>query len=130
MATVYTAPVDGHRALLMQWSTAPDKGDVRDAFQQMTDFLDQSPTPLWVIVDVSANPRFPLSETITGAFWGPFRNKKLTEWLVVGANSTAHTIGRTLIGITRRDNIRWFGTMDEALAYLDGIEGTTPDGAE
>ncbi|MFN8378437.1 MAG: hypothetical protein U0452_07170 [Anaerolineae bacterium] len=122
MATVRTTPVENHRALRMDWDSSPDKRDVRDAFQQMTELLDASGQPLWVIVDVSSNPRFPLSETITGAFWGSFRNKMLLEWLVVGASGTAHTIGRTLTGITKRDNIRWFPTIDEAMAYLEQAE--------
>jgi hypothetical protein len=88
----------------------------------MTDLLSASAVPLRVVVDVSSNPRFPLSETISGAFWGPFRNQMLTEWLVIGASGMAHTIGRTLIGLSRRDNIRWFETMNEALAYLDAAE--------
>lgn len=122
VTTVPVTTVEGHHALLMRWGSAPEKRDVRDAFKTMTESLNASSVPLRVIVDVSSDPRFPLSETISGAFWGPFRNRMLTEWLVVGASGMAHTIGRALIGMSRRDNIRWFDTMDDAMSYLAGTE--------
>ncbi len=126
MTTVTVTPVEGHPALLMQWTSAPEKRDVRDAFKTMTEMLDASAVSLRVIVDVSSNPRFPLSETISGAFWGPFRNPKLAEWLVIGASMTSHTIGRTLTSLSRRDNICWFETMDEAMRYLVAAESGAP----
>ena len=117
-ATVSVTPIAVQNALLMSWEHRVDRDDVRAAFQEMTDYLNEASRPLYVIVDLRNNPMFPLAETITAAFWGPFRHPLLAEWLVVGSSPAARTIGRTLTGISRRDNIRWFQTMEQAEEYL------------
>jgi hypothetical protein len=122
MPTVTTQPMDGCRALLMKWERQPNKDDVRAAFVDMTALLNARQHPHWVIVDIMADPVFPLTETIAGAFWGPSRSPALAEWLVVGSSPTAQLIGSTLTRIARRDNIRWFATHDEALDYLRRAE--------
>lgn len=119
--TVNVKVMEGQNALLMTWQRDVDKDDVRSAYHEMMEHLNMTSKPMYIIVDIQSNPRFPLAETISGAFWGPFRHKMLAEWLVVGSSSLARNIGRTLTGITLRDNIRWFGTMEEAVAYLESI---------
>lgn len=125
MITVTVTPLEGRRALLMHWTKHPQKPDIRAAYQTMTECLGRSETALRIVVDVSCHPHFPIRETVSGAFWGPFRNPALAEWLVVGASGTAYTIGRALIGLSGRDNIRWFDTMDEALGYLSAAEAVS-----
>jgi hypothetical protein len=122
MTTVVVLPVTGHHALRMLWQHEPDRIDVREAFGHLSRFLDDAAVPLRIIVDITADPRFPLAETISGALWGPFRSKMLLEWLVVGSSNMAHGIGRTLSAVTNRQNIRWFSTMDEVMSYLAEAE--------
>lgn len=117
-STVSVTPITGRDALLLSWEHRVDKDDVRTAFADMTQYLHEARRPLYVIVDLRKNPVFPLAETITACFWGPFRHTMLAEWLVVGSSPPARTIGRTLVGISRRDNIRWLQTMEQAEEYL------------
>jgi hypothetical protein len=124
MPTVTAQPVEGQRALLMKWERQPNKEDVRAAFIDMAALLNARQHPHWVIVDIIADPVFPLTETIAGAFWGPSRSPALAEWLVVGSSPAAQLIGSTLTRIARRDNIRWFATFDEALDHLRRAEAS------
>ncbi len=110
----------------MKWEREPDSRDVRNAFVHMTTVLNAQQRPHWIVVDIKSNPAFPMVETIAGAFWGPSRSPAFAEWLVVGSSTAARTIGGTLSRIAKRDNIRWFSTMDEALGYLAHAELTTP----
>lgn len=110
--------LEDHRGLLMIWEHTVDKDDVTRAFHDLVDCLDSAIAPMYVIVDVRADPRFPLIETFRGALNGPFRHPNLSEWLVVGANSVARSIGSTLVSVSSRDNIHWFNTFEEALDYL------------
>lgn len=107
-----------HRGLMMIWEHAVEKDDVAHAFRDLVDCLDAAPTPMYIVVDLRADPRFPLIETFRAALNGPFRHPNLSEWLVVGANSVARSIGSTLVSVSNRDNIHWFNTLEEALDYL------------
>ncbi|MCC6565168.1 MAG: hypothetical protein IT298_05340, partial [Chloroflexi bacterium] len=78
-----------------------------------------------ILVDLRERPNFPLTDTLRGALDGVFQHHNLDKWLVVGSTSLAQTIGRTLSAITRRSNILWFKTYDEAIAYLK--QGETQD---
>ncbi|MGQ9910554.1 MAG: hypothetical protein ACUVS2_17135 [Candidatus Flexifilum sp.] len=117
--TVQIVPLEpDRRGLIMIWQREVDRADVTAAFRDLMARLDQATQSLYVIVDLRADPRFPLLETFRGALNGPFRHPMLAEWLVVGANSVARSIGSTLVSISGRDNIRWFTTVEEALVYL------------
>lgn len=117
--TVQIIPYEqDRRAVIMIWQREVIQTDVTVAFRDLVNRLDQSPEPLYVIVDLRADPRFPLMETFRGALNGPFRHPRLAEWLVVGANSVARSIGSALMSITGRANIHWFSTFEEALVHL------------
>ena len=115
---VTTTPIEGQPALLMKWPRSVDKESIRTAFRGIMDVLDATGEPIYVIVDLRDDPDFPMTETIQSAYWGPFRHHRLAEWLVVSTNVLGRMIGHTLATITRRNNIKWFDTMDEAMAYL------------
>ncbi len=119
--TVEVVPVAGYPALRMFWQHHIERADLQPAFQQITAALQQSTCPLYVIVDLSHDPQFPIVDTMMGALRGPFRHPQLAEWLVCGSNSSARMIGSLLTKATRRNNIRWFADEAEALAYLDKI---------
>ena len=92
--------------------------DVTDAFKDINHLLNISSEPLFVIVDIRSNPNFPLSATLNGALFGPYRNPVLREWLIIGSNPLAHMIERILSEVTGRKNVRWFTTDADANAYV------------
>jgi hypothetical protein len=118
LPTVHISQYETLPALKMTWETHVSSSDVSKAFLQITDALEEASTELYVIVDWLKNPKFPLSETINGALFGPYRHPKLRGWLILGGNSTARFITRTLINVTGRDEIYWFKNEAEALRYL------------
>lgn len=119
MSTSVTAtPIEGYPAWLLTWEHTIIPDDIAPAFRSLTRALDESTKPLWIIVDLRANPTLPILETFSSAFRGPFMHKNMGEWLVVGSNSVARTIGRTLSKVTNRSNILWMNSMEEAFNHM------------
>lgn len=104
--------------VLMKWQQDVETGDVADAFEQINTLLDESATPLYIMVDILSKPKFPMSETIMGAMRGPYRHENLTAWLVVGDNRMARMIEKVLASVTRRKNVEWFESMADALDFV------------
>lgn len=104
--------------IIMVWDHDVYKPDVQSAFAEITAMLDQTDKPIYVIVDLLSNPMFPVQTTVSAAMAGPFEHPMLAEWLVIGANSTARLIARTLTTLAGIDNIRWFKSVDEALNHV------------
>lgn len=113
---VTVTPYDASRALLMTWPHIIDKGSITTAFRVIMSALSNTSTPIPVIVDLRADPKFLMSETIMGAYKS-FNHPMLGAWLVVGANPRARMIGQALVTMTQRDNIKWFDTMEEMETY-------------
>jgi len=118
--TVTIEPIAGYPALKMTWQHVVRESDVARAFQQITKVLDTSHRPIYVVVDLLSNPRFPITLTVQEAL-GPYRDPMLKEWLVVGSNWMAKAIESTLARITRHKNVRWFHSEADALAYLASV---------
>jgi hypothetical protein len=121
--TVQVEVLEGSNTLVITWEHTVAQGDTAAAFRRVTDLLDQADSPLVIIVDLRNNPSLPINETFREALSGPFKHRMLEEWLVVGAGPAARGIGRGLSVITNRHNIRWYDSMDAALAYLYGQNG-------
>lgn len=121
ISSVEVTCLDEYPALKMSWQHKVNKSDLSPAFQKITQCLHQSNQPLYIIVDLSEDPQFPIVDTMMGALRGPFRHPRLAEWLVVGSNRAGKTIGDLLIKTTQRNNIRWFDSEAEALAYLESL---------
>jgi hypothetical protein len=113
---VTVTPLDDTGALLMKWPHIIDKGSITQAFRVIMSALVKANTPIEVVVDLRDDPRFLMSETITGAYKS-FRHPNLGAWLVVGANPRAKMIGQALTTMTQRDNIQWFDTIAEMETY-------------
>jgi len=107
------------RTILMAWAKVVTHLDVKEAFKEVDAILNKAEQEMFVVVDISTNPNFPITATVTGALFGPYRNPKLREWLIVGSNAMAHSIERTLANITGRSNVRWFTTQAEAYVYVE-----------
>lgn len=120
MTTITVEPVPDEPAILMSWEHNVTAQDIRNAFQQINILLNTSATPQYVIVDLLNDPRLPIMETVVSALSGPFRNRRLIEWLVIGSNSTGRSIDDMLSRVTGRPNVRWFDSHDEVAVYLDG----------
>ena len=125
-STVFVDAINNLPALRMVWRKDVLKSDVTSAFQQIETKLQNTDQPLFVIVDITAKPNFPLAATINAAMFGPYRNPQLKEWLIVGTNTMAKSIERVLAGSIGRKNVRWFETEDAALAYLENATQTKP----
>ena len=131
METLPTVAVEFHpdsRAIRMNWQNRVREQDVRIAFEKINLVLNGHGQPLYVVVDIRANPNFPLNATITGALFGPFRNPLLQAWLIIGMNPLARIIERTLKSVTGRSNVFWFSDDAEVQAYLEQ-QNSLSDGA-
>jgi len=121
MSTCTATLIPDLPAAVLWWAHDVKQEDVLPAFRHLDTLISMSEKPLYVIVDLREKPTFPLTDTLRGALDGPFRNPNLAEWLVVGSTPLAQTIGRTLSAITRRNNIRWYKTQEEAVEFLRGV---------
>ena len=126
MPSVDVVTLPGYPALKMIWQKQINKTDMKPAFHQITEALRRSRSPMYVVVDLRQDPQLPIAETMMEALRGPFRHPQLAEWLVFGANRSARTIGAILIRASKRNNIRWFDTEDEVLAYLNAVKNDRP----
>ncbi len=115
-ATITIEEVHPH-LLKMIWSAYIDGGDVRNAFSQICDYLEEVEDAVWVIVDITANPNLSLNNTVFTAM-NAQKMANLEAWLVLGKNKTAEVIGRTLSAITGKKNIEWFDAETELNQYL------------
>lgn len=132
--TVHVEDFGEFPAVKMTWQREVNYPDLSDAFRKIEEKLNNSVQPLYVVVDITRNPNFPLNTTVAEAAAGPYRNPKLVEWLVIGSNLGARMIERLLSSITGRHNVRWFKSEAEVTAYLQnqfpietGSTMSTPD---
>ncbi len=128
--TVRIESVEGYPAMVMLWEHTVRTADVQAAFKDITARLEAADEPTYVLVDLLKDPQFPLIDTITGALWGPFRHPTLKEWLVIGTNTLARVIARSLSNATRRNNIRWFNSYDEVYAYIQKMQPAEDEGSQ
>jgi hypothetical protein len=116
--TIKVTLLEHEPVIYFQWGHLVFRDDVRPAFEQIDRLLDASPDPIYVLVDISSNPQFPLTETVNAAIQGPARHPKLKGWLVVGKSNMAQIIGRSINALTGKRNIQWFETYADALAFV------------
>ncbi len=102
----------------MIWTKYPAREEVMLAFKQVNEILNASVLPMFVIVDIRSDPKFPVTATLSGALFGPQSNKKLRGWLVIGTSVTARFIDRTLVGATGRSLVDWFDDDAQVDAFL------------
>jgi hypothetical protein len=110
--------------LKMTWPHHIDDIEVKMAFQKIAEVLEQASEPLYVVVDVRQNPRFPLKATLAEAR-SVHVHPRLRGWLVIGSNWLARAIDRTLSSLTRRKSVQWFDSEDAVIAYLQAEQDRT-----
>lgn len=116
--TVELDDFEGFPAIRMVWQREVKYYDLRDAFRRIEEKLNTSTRPLYVVVDITRSPNFPLNATVAEAAAGPYRNPNLVEWLIIGSNRGAHIIEQLLSSITGRHNVRWFKAEADVIDYL------------
>jgi len=121
--TVYVELLDNAAAIRMVWERYVNSSDVSNAFKAINEILNQSESPLYVVVDIRNDPQFPLSSTLNGALFGPHRHAKLKGWLVLGTNPMARVIEKVLSSVTGIHNIQWFKQPEDVFAYLEQTAG-------
>ncbi|MBX3064138.1 MAG: STAS/SEC14 domain-containing protein [Anaerolineae bacterium] len=119
--TVQIDYLEGYHALKMTWQHNVQTQDVYTAFHKIEMELRKSDQPLYVVVDLLSDPRFPLKATVDGARVS-YRHPRLAEWLIIGSNWLARAIERALASVTNKRNVRWFDSEDAALAYLEKLK--------
>ena len=119
MKTVILEKID-QNSIRMVWQKQPRLVDIRAAFKEIEDHLNETNTPLYIIVILPPNIRFPVGQTVWEAL-GCYRHEQSQGWLVVGGNSLAKLIESILVRMTKRENVLWFESESEALAHLASI---------
>ena len=115
--TVWAERIEELDAIKMVWGKRIDVEEMRKAFSDVVAYLNRADAPQCVIVDVSSNPRFPIIDTVIHCLAGPFKHPMLNEWLVIGGNDGARTIGNMLMRVSGRANIKWFDDEAAFTAY-------------
>lgn len=92
--------------LLMHWTATPHERDIETAFHQILDNLDSNAQITHVIVDITANPQFPLDQTIHHALT-VHEHPCFGKWFVLGHTKMAQLIRNALVLLTHKDNIVW-----------------------
>ena len=118
MKTVTAKPIEHLHAIKMIWQHSAKTEDIIEAFEQITEYLGQSEELVYVVVDITSKPNFPMAVTINSAFIGPYGHPKLAQWLIVGSNQMARMIERTLSFLARRKNVLWFETEQAVMEHL------------
>lgn len=120
--TVRIEPIEGYPgARRLFWETHVQEVDVKPAFEALTAILEKAEAPVHVLVDLTRDPNIPLGITTMETLTGPFRHKKMGEWLVIGTNWRARMIADVITKVGLRQNIHWFDSEADALAYLAGM---------
>ncbi|MEQ8676013.1 MAG: hypothetical protein RIC84_22545 [Aggregatilineales bacterium] len=107
----------------MRWGSKPNTSTVIRAYESLTDKIQSTDAPIYVIVDIRADPAFPLQVTINNSL-RISRQQNFNQWLVVGSNRSARMISSVLNSMGTA-KILWFDTVDDALdsvAYAESVE--------
>lgn len=116
--SIHVSEIELYPAIRMNWEHVIHKEDLQPAFKAVVDLLDASESSLYILVDLSKAPDFPMVETTLEALRGPFRHPCVAEWLVIDAKRPARMIGDLLMRSSGRKNIRWFKREEQALNYM------------
>lgn len=119
MATITVQPLSAHpHHVLMTWEQHILINDVREAFRSILQMLNEADHPVFVVVDIRSNPRFPVTQTIAEAI-EPYRHERAIGWLIVGHNLLARSIERVLAAITQRHVVTWFADLESAINHIE-----------
>ncbi len=102
----------------MRWGSEPRVSSVNRAFDELTEYLQNAASSrITVIVDIRADPAFPLQVTGKRAL-SITRHPRFDQWMVVGSNRGAQMISNVLKSVVNA-KISWFDSCESALTHLD-----------
>jgi len=116
--TVWLDNLDGTPLIRLTWMGLVESGDVRDAFMDLSSYLDSTRRPVYIVIDLQYNPRVPIPETLTYALAGPVQHDMVRDWIMVGNSPATRQIARMLVRVTGQTNILWFGSESQALDHI------------
>lgn len=120
MTTVSVTPIEGFQfALRMHWEKAPIVPDINQAFDSIFRKLDTSEQKVFILVDITNNPRFPIAVTLSRASQA-HRHPNMGDWLVIGTNTMAKFIGTTISSMSS-SKVIWFDNEQAALQHLASV---------
>ena len=120
MATVTISQIDGFQyALKMRWEKSPTVEDVHAAFDEINTVLNSASQKVWIVVDISSDPNFPLSATLPRASQA-HRHENMGDWLVIGQNTIAKFIGATISTLSS-SKVIWFDSELAAIRHLASV---------
>ncbi len=102
----------------MTWPKYVTPEQVTQAFTEVGQHLSAAQHPMFIVVDIRNNPKFPVPTTLTGALSSAYRSKNLREWLIIGSSTTARFLDRTLATLTGLSLVRWFTDESAVAAYV------------
>jgi hypothetical protein len=117
---ITVSPIDGiSGTILMTWNGSPSYDCVQDAFREVKILLNASSTPQIVLVDLTSDPAIPTAPDSEGA--SAPHHEMLSGWYVAGGARWAYVVARVLEHLDSAENIRWFYSLDLALASLQSV---------
>ena len=106
-------------ALRMHWQRHPTEDDVRAAFEAIMTKLDSSDRKVYILVDITSKPRFPMALTVSLSSLA-HRHPSMGDWLVVGEHIMAKFIGSTISTLSD-SKVLWFKTEADAMGHLASV---------
>jgi len=116
-------PLENHAAHIVRWGGDANDIVVLNAFKKVARILDRAPRPTTIILDLTDEPHCPLLTILNAVLLGPYYHHHLDEWLVIGDNRIARTIGRILSRNRRKQATFWFNSEVDVIAYMDSRAG-------
>ncbi len=112
--------LDEPPCIRMVWGQHVTDKDVQEAFERIQMLLNKVKEPRCVLVDISQVANMPLTVTFQSAVTGPYRHPRLRNWLIVEphTNRIAHVAEKLMSSVTRRHNVRWFKSEQDALDFM------------
>jgi hypothetical protein len=105
-------------AIKMIWQSTVTSQEIRSSFNRLQAQLSEAEVPQYIVLDLTADPQFPLKEATAAALFGPYRHPMAVEWLVIGISENWKFVENTLVLATNERKIRWFSTLEEVTHYI------------
>jgi hypothetical protein len=103
--------------IIMRWNDVISNGDVERAIREIEQHLILADEPVTIVVDLSANPRYAVHNAVTRIL----KNGNIKDLRIVGDNKQAVITASVLSGLTRRKDIEWYPTMNQAVAVARNV---------
>lgn len=100
------------------WLDTVRSQDIEQAYHAVMDVVNRSNERVYVVVDLSHEPRIPMRDLLNGALAGPYTDPKVAKWLVIGQDDRSRSMANTLFFVTGQHKVQWFENESAAFDYL------------